>query len=287
METLLSWKLRTSSSIYNFEEKALKTWKIEKIKPNDWNANTVFFGLYHLGDFESFIKHKGKRIVIWAGGDIRNLLRGYAFSDGKELWKSKLFSFIPWHWIFRIYKAEHFVENEDEQRKLASMGIKAKIVPTFLEDINEFPVCYKPSDRPQVYISARKGQKKEYGVYTVMEIAHQLPNFTFHIYGIEGLSYANVIFHGNVPQKQFNDEIKGYQCGLRTNLSDGASEVMIKCFLNGGYPITRIKYDGVDSYNTEEELVALLKKLPEKKEPNYKTREMWIKKFNNFPFLKK
>jgi hypothetical protein len=86
MDKLLSWKLRTSSSIYPFQEKALKTWKLECATPKKWDENVVFFGMYHKGDWESFIKHTGKKIVIWAGGDIRNLLRGYAYSDGKELW---------------------------------------------------------------------------------------------------------------------------------------------------------------------------------------------------------
>ena len=276
----MSWKLRTSSSIYPFQEKALKTWKLECATPKKWDENVVFFGMYHKGDWESFIKHTGKKIVIWAGGDIRNLLRGYAYSDGKELWKSKLFSFIPWHWIFRIYKAEHFVENEDEQRKLASLGIKASVVPTFLEDINDFPVSYKPSSKPQVYISARKGQEREYGLIKLYEISKVLKDITFHVYGInKEASFDNLICHGSVPPEQFNREIKNYQIALRMNESDGFSEIIAKGLLMGQICISRIKYPYINSYEKDEELIELLKTA----KPNLKAREYY--KFNQFPFL--
>lgn len=271
--------LRVSSSIYPFEEKALKTWGLKKRQVGDYTSDVVFFGMYHKGDWEVFRRCKGKRYVVWAGGDIRNLLRGYAFSDGKELWKSKIFSFIPWHWIFRIYKAEHFVENEDEQRKLESLGIKSTIVPTFLEDINDFPICYNPNDKLQVYISARKGQEKEYGVYTILKIAKELPDFTFHIYGIDGKDDGNIKYHGNVPQKLFNDEIKGYQIALRLNESDGFSEIICKGILLGQVVISRIKYPYVNNYETEEQLIELLKVAG----PSKKAREYY--QFNAFPFL--
>jgi hypothetical protein len=282
------WKLRTSSTIYPFEKKALKIWRLENATPKKWDENRVFFGMYHKGDYESFIKTKGKRIVVWAGGDIRNLLRGYAFSDGKDLWKSKLFSFLPWHWIFRIYKAEHFVENEDEKEKLASLGIKATVIPTFLEDINEFPVCYKSSDKPQVYISARKGQEREYGVITVYWLATKLKDYTFHIYGIdqyEDFIRPNIIYHGNVPQEQFNKEIKEYQCGLRLNKSDGLSEVTVKSMLLGQWPITKIHYDNVLNYEDDDELLSQLISLKYRKDPNLEAREYHIKRLNKFPFI--
>lgn len=289
MEALSQLRLRVSSSIYPFEEKAIKIWGLKKYN-QDLNCPLVYFGLYHLNDWRSFMRHKGKRYCVWAGGDIKNLKRGYAFSDGKELWKSKLFSFIPWHWIFRIYKAEHFVENDDEQMKLLDLGIKANIVPTFLEDINEFPVSYKHSHRPQVYISARKGQEKEYGVIDIYSLAHKFKDYTFHIYGIEQyeeFKAKNIIYHGNVKPEQFNKEIKNYQCGLRLNESDGMSEIMVKSILLGQYPITRLKYPLVDNYETDEELVRLLEKLKDKKESNTYTRKYYLDKFNKFPFLRR
>lgn len=270
-------KLRVSSSIAPFREKALKTWGLEQREVGDFTSDVLFFGLYHLSDWKVFMKCKGKRYCSWAGGDIRNLLRGYAFSDGVELWKSKLFSFIPWHWIFKL-KAEHYCENRDEQKKLASLGIKAEIVPTFLEDINEFPVSYKPNDKPNVYISARKGQESEYGVFKIIELSNRLKDFTFHIYGIGGESKENLIFHGNVPPEQFNEDIKNYQIALRLNKSDGFSEILCKGILLGQICISRLEYPYIDSYKTDDELIELLKTA----KPN-KAREHY--KFNQFPFL--
>lgn len=280
------FKLRTSSSIYPFKEKALKTWGLQEAQPNHWEENRIFFGMYHIGDWESFIKTKGKRIVIWAGGDIKNLLRGYAFSDGVDLLKSKRFSWIPWHWIFKFFKSDHYCENVDEQRKLKSLGILASVVPTFLEDVNEFPISYNPSKNPQVYISARKGQDKAYGVNIVKDIAWELPSYIFHIYGVgdyetlnTGAYAPNIIFHGNVPQDQFNEEIRGYQIALRCNESDGFSEITAKGILLGQIVITRQKYPFVHNFETIQELIEILKTA----QPIPEARNYY--KFNQFPFL--
>jgi hypothetical protein len=56
----------------------------------------------------------------------------------------------------------------------------------------------------------------------------------------------------------------------------------MKSLLLGQYPITRIAYDGIWNYKTEEELISLIHKLTHMKEPNVKVREEWIKKLNNF-----
>jgi len=53
----------------------------------------------------------------------------------------------------------------------------------------------------------------------------------------------------------------------------------------GQYPISRIKYPYIDSYETEEELIALLKDLKNKKEPNLSTRQFWQINVNNYPWI--
>jgi len=54
----------------------------------------------------------------------------------------------------------------------------------------------------------------------------------------------------------------------------------------GQYPITRIKYPMIDHYETEEELIVLLKDLKNKTKPNIKARDYYRKILNNLPFLK-
>lgn len=286
-------KLRVSDSIEPFREKAKIIWGLESKKRGEHDCDAVFFGLYHLGDWISLILNKGKRYVLWAGGDIENLKRGYAFSDGRKLWLSKLFSLVPWFIIFKIFKAEHYCENGIEWRDLKRMGIKSKIVPSFLEDINNFKICFKSPEKFNVYLSARPGRKEEYGVHLVESIADQLPDIIFHMYGfgtigeLLDMKPKNIIYHGIVSPEQFNKDIKNYHCGLRPNEHDGFSEITAKCILMGQYPITKIKYQKIDNFQTKEELVALLKKLKEIKHPNIEGRDFYRKILNQYPWTQK
>jgi hypothetical protein len=277
--------LRTSGSIYQFEAKALKTWNIKKAAgKNDLDGNKVFLGLYHLNDWRGFVAHRGRRFVLWAGGDLLNLERGYAFSDGVDLEKSKRWSFVPWHWIFRIFKAEHYCENEVEFERLKSLGIKAKIIPSFLEDVKNFDICFKPSSRPHVYISAREGNAEAYGESLIERIAQKVPEVTFHFYGIARPSHDNIIYHGNVSAEQFNQDIKNYQGCIRANESDGCSELVAKASLMGQYAISRIQYDNIWHYRTDGELISNLRLLSTMTEPNLRSREWVLKNVNRYPW---
>lgn len=264
--------LRVSSSIVNFRLKAEKTWGLERYKwPQDIFKKVCFFGMYHIGDYFHFIRHLGPKTIVWAGSDISNLFK----------------NILPWEILFK--KATHYCENELERQELRLKGIKARVRPTFLEEVSDFPVCFESTEKPQVYLSARPNREKEYGVELIQRIAPKVPEVTFHIFGFDALFLKqadNIIYEGNVSEEQFNSDIKNYQCGLRPLEHDGFSEILAKSILMGQYPISRIKYPKIDSYKTEEELVILLKDLKNKKEPNYKAREFWIKNLNDFPFIK-
>lgn len=278
-------KLRVSGSIEPFREKALKIWKMEARKVGEYDCDCCFFGLYALGDWEVFMKQRGKRFVLWAGGDILNLKRGYCDSDGTGLAKSKRWSWVPWHWIFKIFKAEHYCENEVEAAELYRLGINAKVVPSFLEDVDNFEVCFKPSKKPQVYISAREGNSEAYGESLIERIAPSVPEVIFHFYGITRPSHDNIIYHGNVSPEIFNNEIKNYQGCIRANESDGFSELIGKACLMGQYPISRIKYDGIWHYKTDQELIAYLQLLGTMEEPNLESREWILNNVNRYPWI--
>lgn len=268
----MKYKLCVSSSLA-FREKAEKTWGMERYKwPRDILKPVVFFGMYHIGDYSHFIKHLGKKIVFWTGSDITSLKNSH----------------FPVYKLFQ--KTKCYCENDVEWEELFGMGIFSEVKPSFLEDIDDFPVSFEPSEKMHVYLSVRPNREKEYGVEIVKRIAPKVPDIFFHIYGykgVVGVAYGNIIYEGEVSPEKFNEDIKKYHCGLRTNSHDGASEIMIKSVLMGQYPITKIKYPMIDYYTDEEELVALLKELKNKKEPNLKAREFWRNNVNNLPFINK
>lgn len=261
------YKLIVSSSIAPFREKAEKTWDIDKyVWPRDIFKPAVFFGMYHIGDYWHYVRHLGPKSILWAGSDITNLINNK----------------LPWYWLFR--KADNYCENGIEKKELDMYGIRAKIVPSFLEDIPE--VSFYPADFAHVYLSLRPNRENEYGLKLIERIYSKTPKVIYDIYGVKGLSWDNVIFHGSVPNKQFNEEIKNYHCGLRPNEHDGFSEITAKSILMGQYPITRIKYVGIPSYETEEDLIKLLNALSDMKGPNSEGREFYINAINKYPWCK-
>lgn len=264
-------KIRISLSVGGFNEKVCKTWGIEEWQGmDDLDQDVLFFGMYTLHDYDALWYHTGKKTIFWCGSDILNLTQVPEFQRR-----------------LRLYEIDHYTETSQEADLLASVKIKAKIVPSFLEDVNDFPITWKPSKTPHVFLSGHPNREEEYGFDLVKAIAPSLPEFTFHLYGVKGESTANVIYHGNVKNEQFNKDIQKYHCGLRPNEQDGFSEIPIKAILNGGYAITRKNLPHMEPYMSPEQLIDKLKKLKEFKEPNLEAREYWIAKLNDYPWVKK
>ncbi len=251
-------KIIISSSISNWREK-IKT----KLKGYNGEA-TRFYGLYHPKDYFRFLQCKGKREVYWQGSDILQL------KDTDE---------IKWREAISKVEAKHFCENEVCQELLKEKGINAKVKYQFWGDVDDYPLSFKPSLNPQIWLCAHPGREIEYGVGIVETIAELLPNFTFHIYGITGENKDNIIYHGIISEKQFNREIKNYHCGLRFNNFDGFSEILSKACLMGQYAISTIKYPRITRFSSPKKLVEAIKKIANKKYPNYKARNYYLNIF--------
>jgi hypothetical protein len=266
-------KLRISASVINFKDRALKTWKMEEWKGLK-DGDVIFFGLYNDRDFAVFDLFKGNKSVFWCGTDIMLALRDY---ERRRVLKNN--------------PCKHYCENELEASELRSLGLDPIIVPSFLDEVENYPVIFTPSKEPHIFLSGHDNREEEYGVGIVERIASKVPFATFHIYGVNKDSTCftgnnpNVVYHGRVPEAQFNEEIKKYHCGLRTNIHDGFSEITAKNLLYGGYPITKIPYEGIWTYNTEAELVSLIEKLRDVEVPNIEVRNLYLNKINKFDFL--
>jgi hypothetical protein len=116
---------RVSSSISNFKEKIEKKygylpWRIFPKR----GSKTIFFGMYHMGDYLRFIFTFGKKSVFWMGSDILNLTPLKA-------------------WLVR--NAEHRCENYVEDEALLSRGIDAIVQPVFFGDPTKFKPTFQPT----------------------------------------------------------------------------------------------------------------------------------------------
>ena len=240
---------------------------------------TVFFGLYGLPDFYSLWRHRAKKWILWAGSDIRHFKNGYWLDkEGHTRMSPSALS----TWI--ADNCESWVENEVERRALADLKIYAKVCPSFMGGVKDFPLSYKHSKVPKLYTSVSGDNFLLYGWDRIDVLAQKNPGVEFHLYGnTEPVkkTQPNIFVHGRVPSEQMNEEIRHMQGALRLTDFDGFSEIIAKSILMGQWPISYIPYD----YMLQPDQIHLLHSL---KEPNKLGREHYLKTLNQFPWnLKK
>jgi len=268
---------RASKSVWVFGEKIEKAWGIKKwIGWKDQDKDVLFFGMYEIEDYQVFHNTDNKKTIFWCGSDIPRI-----FMNPERL---RIIQAYP--------ETEHWVETEHQAEELKQAGIKAHISPSFLENINDFPLCFKPSETPSIWLSGHPNREEEYGFNLAKRMAIRFPNVKFHLYGVDshesnGECPENVIYHGWVSNKQLNEEIKNYQGSIRANQHDGASEVSFKAMLMGQYAMTYLPYKYTWQYKTEDELAELIQRLSQTKEPNKVASDYWRGALNNFPWIKK
>ena len=169
---IINMTFRFSTSISNFADRVRG-----KHRVYEWSFKkslfdpTAFIGLYHEGDWLRIILHRGPKLGFWCGGDILRLRE-------KPLWQK----------LLKCVKIDHVCENEIEQKALKEMGFDARIHPIlFFDDWQKFRLSFRASRNPHVWLTCHPGREDEYGVTLIEEIAHLVPEVTFHIFGSDVL----------------------------------------------------------------------------------------------------
>lgn len=273
MKYKVQWCCRWSPTLGELEDTHEKIWGTKKYTELDKYNPTLFFGIYSLNDFYVLWRHQGKRCILWAGGDIPRLLDGYWLAEDGSI---KVDPVPLAQWINK--NCENFVENKVEHDALKKFGIESQIIPSFLGDVNAFPLSFKPGNR--VYASVSGDNFKLYGWDKINELAKANPELEFHLYGntkvwVPGAD--NITVHGRVTKERMNAEIGDMQCGLRMTEFDGFSEILAKSILMGQWPVSLIEYPHILKPNQLSEIVL-------KTEPNIEGREYYRKNLNLFPW---
>lgn len=272
-EQQIQWQCRWSPTLGSLERTHQEVWGTDEY--TDQERPTVFFGLYSLTDFFALWKHKGERHVLWAGSDILRLKPGYWLDDKGEI---TLDSKPLCYWLNK--NCTNWCENDVEAKALAECGIHAKVQPSFLGDIEDFPISFKPGNK--VYASVSGDNFEMYGWDKIEELAWNNPGLSFHLYGntvVWTPKAPNITVHGRVTKERMNAEISDMQCGLRMTEFDGFSEITAKSVLMGQWPVSLIEYPHILKPG---ELSEILKKT----EPNIEGRDYYRKTLNNYPWNK-
>lgn len=267
------WQCRTAPSIGALEDTPDNIWNTKPYL--DEFQDTVFLGLYGLNDFYTLWRHKGRKCILWAGSDIQHFLLGYWLDDeGKmRIHPTQISSWIDTY-------CESYVENEVEQVALRSVGIRSKVVPSFLGKIEVYEVSYPESRNIKVYTSVSGNNFELYGWGKMANLARLNPDIEFHLYGNTTGTFivqdaTNVFDHGRVPKEQMNAEIKLMHGALRLTTFDGFSEIVAKSLLWGQWPVSIIDYP----YTLKPEAMNF------PKVPNLKGREWLLANVNKYPWV--
>jgi len=269
-----TWQCRYSPTLGALESTHQEVWGTDDYI-DDYRP-TVFFGLYGLPDFYAVWRHKGIKEILWAGTDIIHFLNGYWLEDGGVIKVDRKAFGI---WLSR--NCGHWVENETERRALLEAGIFSRIVPSFLGDVRNFKVSFKPSKKIKLYASVSGDNFLQYGWDKVEELASNHQDIEFHLYGSSNWksNYQNVIVHGRLPKDQMNKEIKKMTGGLRLTEFDGFSEILAKSVLWGQWPVSLIEYPYILRPSQIDQLKG-------KHTSNIEGRNYYLKTLNQYPWVK-
>lgn len=237
-----------------FSGNALSAWGTPEYNPEKHiNENVCFFGLYGLPDFYALWKHKGRKAILWCGSDITHFTNGYWLDTSGSI---KMSPTALGKWINEM--CENWVENEVEAKALKKLGLEAKICPSFLGNIKDYPI-QAISPEPRYYSSVSSNNFKLYGWDKINKIAKENPDIKYYLYGntIDWPTLKNVIVRGRLSQEEMNSEVKSMTGAIRMVEFEGFSEIIAKSILWGQEPISLIKYD----YDREK-LLKVLNKYP-------------------------
>ncbi len=284
-EETINWICRKAPSIGELEDTPENIWgtlEFNEFKKTFSNKPCIFFGLYSLSDFFAIWRYPEKKAILWAGTDITHFLNGYWLDEKGSI---KISPRPLATWINK--NCENYVENEVEQATLLTIGIKSKVVPSFLGKTQDYKISYEWSDKPKLYISVSGNNFEQYGWPKIYKLARDYPDIEFHLYGNtvpflvpETDLFSNIIIHGRIPKEQMNEEIKKMQGALRLNEFDGFSEIIAKSLLWGQWPISIISYP--HTFSIEE-----LGKIRLAHEPNFQGRQWLVDNVNKYPWNSK
>lgn len=275
----VKWKIRIAPSLGGgFEGTPKEVWGVEEYIGSVGHGDypTVFMGLYGLPDFYELWRHKGRKCIFWCGSDITHFCQGY-FLDEEGVIRIHHKPLARWINNF----CESYVENEVEQVRLLKTGIQSKIVPSFLGNVADYQISFKPSKKPKLYTSVSGDDFKLYGWNKIPELARENPNIEFYLFGnnsyFPDYGLSNIFVRGRVPKEQMNEEVKNMQGALRLTEFDGFSEIIAKSLLWGQWPVSIIPYP--NTLKVEE--INLIK---EKREANSEGRDWLLSVVNKYPW---
>jgi hypothetical protein len=236
---------------------------------------TVFFGLYGLKDFYALWRYRGPKYILWAGSDITHFKLGYWLDDVGHI---RIHPEPLAKWIAE--NVISYVENDVERTELHRFGIDSKVCPSFLGDVNDYPMLYTPPKRPKFYTSVSGNDFQLYGWDDVEDLSDDYPEVEFHLYGNTEPWYTdkpNIIVHGRVSQAEMNKDIQHMTGALRLTKHDGFSEILAKSLLWGQWPVSpHIDYPHVAS--------SIKSVLNKSDEPNKKGRDYYLSVMNKYPW---
>lgn len=238
-------RIHISSSIANFKERLRA--RYADYSNFVWFSKdpTIFFGMYHLGDYMRYVLHRGPKTIFWCGSDIQQI-------------KASLF----------ILAGTHICENIIEQDALLKFEITSTVHPMLFDAVEDYPAAtYVQSDQPSVWMTAHPDRLQEYGISERLD-------------AVGKASGVSIYCFTDTPRDEFLQITERMQGTIRLNMFDGFSENVALALLRGQYVYSVIPYRGAETVFDEASLVERLKELKTKFVPN-DSHVYWRERLSN------
>ena len=222
---------------------------------HDINAPSFFYGMVKKEDIDAIINHKGKKYVIFSGGDIDLL---YHINKNNSQTKLRLEYIKKLQELDEIYyiPRSSFMIND-----MNSLFFNYKYIP--FVGISFFNFVPKPRGKKIYHYTYTDNQKYMYGWNIINKIKELKPEYEF-LFLTHPNSYKNNIEYckeNNITTCETNEEIvKKYQecfISLRLTSHDGIANSVLECGLlgiNTVYNDTKCIF--TLSYNSVEDIIS-------------------------------
>lgn len=220
------------------------SWNINLIKAIKYRKSITEINSLDLEEYNLLLKKEKT---------IKSLLRYLGYLGGRNILLKKVSGFVT-------------VTNEIARHETFSkFKKKMEVVPNGinLDSFRKIKITKIPRDRVSLFFIGTPNQPW-HGVDFIESWSKCLPQYDFHIVGIEGKTRSNIFYHGYLEKEKYIEILSNCQIcigslALFRNKMDEACPLKVREYLAYGFPVI-LGYDDTSFLNKEVEFILQLKK---------------------------
>lgn len=203
---------------------------------SDTHAPAAFIGLYHEADRRAFVDHKGPRVAVVSGKDVKYVNERFA----------------------------PIVCSYSKRKEVQARGAKPNVRNLFFGD----PTRFEP--RPlglDVYCYVPWNRREEYGWATICACARELSGVRFWCVGARACPYPNMVPLDMMPLRELIDVYAQCYATIRPIDSDSCPQTLWEMSLMGRHVASNVDHGGLFTRVDKERMAAWLRDVMDAPDP--------------------